>query len=757
MSALSVENLYYDDIDFPGDTEPGNEYDAYEEDIWQTPLGLWHEHTHGEFNLHIFNSIGGLAPTDMDYYEITGLPDFELSLADHNEDNLVSFTEAYDWNWHYNSRFYSPTGFNFDDPQLSDYGGFGATTSLKYPTIINSDITTSASKSGIIGIPVEVHVTSGSTLTFSNARINLDYEGKLVIDQGATLIIGENVIINSVDDCQLVINGYLGSISNTSFTEDDGKHLTIEFNTSDSPSFLYDIFLNCHIVDKAYASTYMFCDFTDCDIIKYDRTLTIFTGTFSRSYVQGICTEEVESIFSVANSEFEGEMMNCAAIDVENYSNFSIVANEIEHYREGIYVSNSGYGQEYYRIWNNQVVNIDNRAVVVYHSDVDMTGNGLGWSQYGLVLYDRSNANVWGNKNAAYPGETQRFISNTMYEVYSLGGSFPHTFTWNAVVDEDNTEPMVYTTGQEGPFDVSCNYWGDNFDPEEDLYPWPGYEYEPIWIIPGECHVEEQAEQIFNSAMSEAEAGNYIVAETGLKQLVSEFPLSKFAKASLKVLYKHEKYAGNDYQDLINYYNNNQTIQSLPELSELADFLANFCEIKLENWPAAIAWFENVIQNPPSLEDSIFAIIDLSYTYFLMQNGGYKSTYTGAMSQYKFETYQQYEKNRDDLLALLMPQDNMSKTFRNGLSALQGGQLMQNVPNPFTSRTDIYYKLDIPSDVSIKIYNVMGQMVCELNEGAREGGTYRTTFDATGMPAGMYYCSMQVNGKVSDSKKMLVN
>jgi len=208
---------------------------------------------------------------------------------------------------------------------------------------------------------------------------------------------------------------------------------------------------------------------------------------------------------------------------------------------------------------------------------------------------------------------------------------------------------------------------------------------------------------------------------------------------------------------LRDYYLYSQTIQTDTNLQIISSWLANWCDIHNENWPTAIAWFENVIQNPPSLEDSIFAIIDLSYTYFLMQNGGYKATYTGAMPQYKFETYQQYEKNRDDLLALLMPEDNMSKSFRKGLAVLQGGQLMQNIPNPFTGRTDIYYKLDNPSDISIKIYNLVGQMVCELNEGAREGGTYRTAFDATGMPAGMYYCSLLVNGKVSDSKKMLVN
>jgi hypothetical protein len=83
--------------------------------------------------------------------------------------------------------------------------------------------------------------------------------------------------------------------------------------------------------------------------------------------------------------------------------------------------------------------------------------------------------------------------------------------------------------------------------------------------------------------------------------------------------------------------------------------------------------------------------------------------------------------------------------------------LMTCYPNPFTGRTDIYYKLDNPSNVSIKIYNVAGQMVSEINSGAQEAGTNRTTFDATGMPAGMYYYSLQVNGKAIGCRKMVIN
>ena len=57
-----------------------------------------------------------------------------------------------------------------------------------------------------------------------------------------------------------------------------------------------------------------------------------------------------------------------------------------------------------------------------------------------------------------------------------------------------------------------------------------------------------------------------------------------------------EQFAGNDYASLQTYYNN-LTDSSLLKLS---DILANKCNERLGNWQAAIDWYENVINNPPS-------------------------------------------------------------------------------------------------------------------------------------------------------------
>jgi hypothetical protein len=196
-------------------------------------------------------------------------------------------------------------------------------------------------------------------------------------------------------------------------------------------------------------------------------------------------------------------------------------------------------------------------------------------------------------------------------------------------------------------------------------------------------------------------------------------------------------------------------IQNNPALLELADFLVNFCDIRLENWPTAIAWFEDVIQNPTSFEDSIFAIIDLGYTYLLMENGNYKSTYTGSLPQYKFSINSDYEENRNFLLSLL-PGDRLSHSMSESIGLLKPGNLMQNIPNPFKGASQLWYRVDEASAVELHVYDKIGRKVRTINCGEQTEGAHFVEFTSEGLPPGVYFYTLEINGRVTDSKKMTV-
>ena len=215
-----------------------------------------------------------------------------------------------------------------------------------------------------------------------------------------------------------------------------------------------------------------------------------------------------------------------------------------------------------------------------------------------------------------------------------------------------------------------------------------------------------------------------------------------------------EEYAADDYSDLKSYYNTEQVIQNNPDLLKLADYLANYCEIKLENYPTAISWFENIIQNPETIEDSVFAIIDLGYTYFLMENGGLKSSYSGSMIEHKPQSTNQFEEKRDYLLTLIFKDKKINEQFEQALYELKSGELLQNLPNPFKGTTQIWYKLDDKSKVQINIYNYSGQLIRTINEGIKTEGNHKIEFNAQDIKDGVYFYSISLNGQITDTKKM---
>jgi polyvinyl alcohol dehydrogenase (cytochrome) len=82
--------------------------------------------------------------------------------------------------------------------------------------------------------------------------------------------------------------------------------------------------------------------------------------------------------------------------------------------------------------------------------------------------------------------------------------------------------------------------------------------------------------------------------------------------------------------------------------------------------------------------------------------------------------------------------------------------LSQNYPNPFNPSTVI--KFSIPKEntmVSLKIYNSIGQEVGVLINQVVSAGNHEVQFDATGLPSGLYFYTLNA-GDLVETKKMLL-
>ena len=77
-------------------------------------------------------------------------------------------------------------------------------------------------------------------------------------------------------------------------------------------------------------------------------------------------------------------------------------------------------------------------------------------------------------------------------------------------------------------------------------------------------------------------------------------------------------------------------------------------------------------------------------------------------------------------------------------------------PNPFNPTTTVELNVPENSYVSVKVYNVMGQLVQTLVEGNMDANVYSLTWDGTNVPSGMYFVRAETATNVATQKLMLV-
>ncbi|HEY3294982.1 MAG TPA: T9SS type A sorting domain-containing protein [bacterium] len=98
---------------------------------------------------------------------------------------------------------------------------------------------------------------------------------------------------------------------------------------------------------------------------------------------------------------------------------------------------------------------------------------------------------------------------------------------------------------------------------------------------------------------------------------------------------------------------------------------------------------------------------------------------------------------------------SVSTTPAAGVGAVTEFALKQNYPNPFNPTTSITFDLPASSHVMLKVYNMVGQEVATLANGALSSGRHSVSFDATNLPSGLYIYRMEA-GSFSATKKMLL-
>ncbi len=115
----------------------------------------------------------------------------------------------------------------------------------------------------------------------------------------------------------------------------------------------------------------------------------------------------------------------------------------------------------------------------------------------------------------------------------------------------------------------------------------------------------------------------------------------------------------------------------------------------------------------------------------------------------------------DDVTAI---EDNLTaaeETFTNVITSVDDEEIVlsysleQNYPNPFNPSTAIEFSIPQKENVKVDVYNTIGQKVTQLLNKEMAAGSYDVKFDASDLPSGVYFYTIEA-GNFSMTKKMML-
>jgi hypothetical protein len=83
-------------------------------------------------------------------------------------------------------------------------------------------------------------------------------------------------------------------------------------------------------------------------------------------------------------------------------------------------------------------------------------------------------------------------------------------------------------------------------------------------------------------------------------------------------------------------------------------------------------------------------------------------------------------------------------------------KLNQNYPNPFNPSTVISYQLPVSSNVTLKVYDLLGIEVATLVDEYKPAGNYEVEFNASDLTCGIYFYKLRTDNYIETRKMILL-
>ena len=349
------------------------------------------------------------------------------------------------------------------------------------------------------------------------------------------------------------------------------------------------------------------------------------------------------------------------------------------------------------------------------------------------------------------------YSTNILNNLYAEYVSVQDSYEW-----PDMSNIIKDTDGNAGGYDqyILMAYRWDQIPHSIDvrgnnILPQDHDRYYPCWeafLFDGEIPPEKE---MLYSALDEMESGNYENADLTFQQIIADYPDTYEAATSIRGLLFIENYTDKDYAALRSYIDNIQ-VSEVTFLYKAKEDVKTKSYMKEEDYVAAIERLEPIINNPPSNDDLIYAMIDEGYCYLQLEETGSRDIpAVCTVKSRSFDEYQKIVQELENELLFFNQPENQEQIVQTSLITLHG-----NYPNPFNPTTTISFSLIKDSNVEISVYNIKGQKVTKLVDKHFENGSHTVTWNGKDnnnkyVSTGIYFYKISA-GRSSAMKKMLL-
>ena len=275
------------------------------------------------------------------------------------------------------------------------------------------------------------------------------------------------------------------------------------------------------------------------------------------------------------------------------------------------------------------------------------------------------------------------------------------------------------------------------------------------WFDPNNVDSNDP-ESLWKLALDQRYNGNIETALKTNRDIIDRFPSSQYARKALcQVFHISEK---NNLEDLKSYLKS-QMSRKLPAETQGTVFdLSILKHIRDQEYKEAENLCLEVVKEMPETRSEILALYQLVSLNNNEIGDTKKAAYYLEQMKKKYPeeilTFLACEEMGEKVDWLLAKQSFYPKTEKAEASIPDNFVLLENYPNPFNPTTDISYQLSAVSNVSLKVYDILGREVATLVNEVKEAGYYTTSFDGSKLSSGIYFTRFVV--RPQDGSKPIV-